>query len=83
MSLDNRRLMVSSSTFGEGKTTVTLGLAMALIDLGFRVLIVDGDFRRAERIDQFHMRSVWFRQLSRGDAFSEVMRMDVGLETSM
>ncbi len=48
MPLENRRLMVSSSTFGEGKTTVTLGLAMALIDLGFRVLIVDGDFRKAE-----------------------------------
>lgn len=48
MPLENRRLMVSSSTFGEGKTTVTLGLAMALVDLGFRVLIVDGDFRKAE-----------------------------------
>lgn len=48
MPLENRRLMISSSTFGEGKTTVTLGLAMALIDLGFRVLVVDGDFRRAE-----------------------------------
>jgi uncharacterized protein involved in exopolysaccharide biosynthesis len=48
MPLENRRLMVSSSTFAEGKTTVTLGLAMALIDLGFRVLVVDGDFRKAE-----------------------------------
>lgn len=47
MHLENHRLMVSSSTFGEGKTTITLGLAMALIDLGFRVLVVDGDFRRA------------------------------------
>jgi Mrp family chromosome partitioning ATPase len=32
---------------GEGKTTVTLGLARALVDLGFRVLVVDGDFRQA------------------------------------
>jgi Mrp family chromosome partitioning ATPase len=33
---------------GEGKTTVTLGLARALVDLGFRVLMVDGDFLQAE-----------------------------------
>ncbi|MBC8122373.1 MAG: CpsD/CapB family tyrosine-protein kinase, partial [Gemmatimonadaceae bacterium] len=48
MPIENGRLMVSSSSFGEGKTTVTLGLAIALADLGFRVLLVDGDFRRAE-----------------------------------
>jgi len=27
----------------EGKTTVTLGLALALVNFGFRVLVVDGD----------------------------------------
>ncbi|AFY32495.1 tyrosine-protein kinase domain-containing protein [Calothrix sp. PCC 7507] len=48
MPLANRRLMVSSSTPGEGKTTVTLGLAAALSFLGFRVLIVDGDFHQAK-----------------------------------
>lgn len=48
MPLENRRLIVSSSTSGEGKTTVTVGLAMALVDLGFQVLVVDGDFRKAE-----------------------------------
>ncbi|NEO61466.1 MAG: exopolysaccharide biosynthesis protein [Moorea sp. SIO4G2] len=46
--LKNRRLMIASATSGEGKTTVTLGLASALITLGFRVLVVDGDFRKAE-----------------------------------
>ncbi|NEQ81804.1 MAG: P-loop NTPase [Moorea sp. SIO2I5] len=46
--IENRRLMISSATSGEGKTTVTLGLASALITLGFRVLVVDGDFRKAE-----------------------------------
>ncbi len=53
MSLDNRRLMVTSSTPGEGKTTVTLGLAKALVVLGFRVLIVDGDLRKAKMSQQF------------------------------
>lgn len=43
MPLTNRRLMVSSAAVGEGKTTVTFGLALALLDLGFRVLVVDGD----------------------------------------
>jgi succinoglycan biosynthesis transport protein ExoP len=46
--LESRRLLVTSSISGEGKTTVTIGLAKALGDLGFRVLLVDGDFRKAE-----------------------------------
>jgi Mrp family chromosome partitioning ATPase len=47
-SLKDRRLLITSSNVGEGKTTVTLGLAKALVDLGFRVLVVDGDFRQAK-----------------------------------
>jgi uncharacterized protein involved in exopolysaccharide biosynthesis len=46
--LNDRRLLITSAIMGEGKTTVTLGLARALADLGFRVLLVDGDFRKAE-----------------------------------
>ncbi len=46
--LENRRLLITSAMEGEGKTTVTLGLARALVDLGFRVLLVDGDFFQAE-----------------------------------
>ncbi|AFY34778.1 tyrosine-protein kinase domain-containing protein [Calothrix sp. PCC 7507] len=46
--LENRRLLITSAMEGEGKTTVTLGLARALVDLGFRVLVVDGDFFQAE-----------------------------------
>ncbi|MEA5592815.1 GumC family protein [Rivularia sp. UHCC 0363] len=46
--LNNRHLLITSAMEGEGKTTVTLGLAKALVDLGFRVLVVDGDFIRAE-----------------------------------
>ena len=46
LSLDNRRVMITSATSGEGKTTITLGLAIALQKLGFRVLLVDGDLQR-------------------------------------
>jgi uncharacterized protein involved in exopolysaccharide biosynthesis len=53
MRLDNQRLMVTSSTFGEGKTTVTLGLALALVNFGFRVLVVDGDLRQASMSRRF------------------------------
>ncbi|MCJ8281257.1 MAG: AAA family ATPase [Rivularia sp. ALOHA_DT_140] len=48
MQLDSGRLMIASATTEEGKTTTTLGLANALINLGFKVLVVDGDFRRSE-----------------------------------
>lgn len=46
-SLKNPRLLITSGMAGEGKTTITLQLAYALTDLGFRVLLVDGDFRKA------------------------------------
>lgn len=51
--LENQRLMVTSATFGEGKTTVTLGLALALVNFGFRVLVVDGDLQQAEMSRRF------------------------------
>lgn len=46
--LRDRRILITSAVMGEGKTTVTLQLAEALADLGFRVLMVDADFRKAE-----------------------------------
>lgn len=46
--IENRRLLVTSAIAGEGKSTVTVGLAKALVDLGFRVLMVDADFYKAE-----------------------------------
>jgi polysaccharide biosynthesis transport protein len=46
--LENRRLLITSAMEGEGKTTVVIGMANALVDLGYRVLIVDGDFRKGE-----------------------------------
>jgi len=40
-------LLVTSSRAGEGKTTTTLGLAVTMARAGLRVLVVDGDLRRA------------------------------------
>ena len=45
--LKRRRILVSSATSGEGKTTALIGLGLALAALGFRVLLVDGDFYQA------------------------------------
>lgn len=43
-----RLLTVSSATPGEGKSTVTVNLALALIEHGAHVLIVDADLRRSQ-----------------------------------
>ncbi|MUH00470.1 AAA family ATPase [Scytonema sp. UIC 10036] len=47
-SINDGRLLITSAIMGEGKTTMTVGLASALVDLGFRVLVVDGDLRHAQ-----------------------------------
>ncbi len=41
-----RSLLVTSSRPGEGKTTVSVNLALSLAKLGRRVLLIDGDARR-------------------------------------
>ncbi len=46
INLHQNRLMITSASPLEGRSTVTLGLATALTTLGFQVLIVDGDLRR-------------------------------------
>jgi Mrp family chromosome partitioning ATPase len=47
MEIDNHRLLISSSNTNEGKTSITLGLGLALTAMGFRILLVDGDFHKA------------------------------------
>jgi len=44
--LENQRLMVTSATSGRDNSDP--GLALALVNFGFRVLVVDGDLRQAE-----------------------------------
>lgn len=41
-----RSILVSSCRAGEGKTTVSVNLAISLARLGHRVLLIDGDMRR-------------------------------------
>ena len=79
--LQDRRLLVTSAIMGEGKTTVTLGLATALADLGFRVLLVDGDFRKAE----LSRRLGYGRELTPSEAplFADVAEQPVQIQPSL
>ncbi len=43
---ERRSILVSSCRAGEGKTTISVNLAMSLAKLGHRVLLVDADLRR-------------------------------------
>lgn len=50
-----RSLAFVSAAPGEGKTTICCNLAISLVQLGKRVLIVDGDMRRPSIHDFFHL----------------------------
>lgn len=44
--LERRVLMITSATSGEGKTSVSLALALSLAEMGHRVLYCEADLRR-------------------------------------
>ncbi|MGC8894637.1 MAG: GumC family protein [candidate division WOR-3 bacterium] len=48
-----RTVSITSTTAGEGKSTVALGLAKALVGMGKGVLLIDGDMRKPRLHDLF------------------------------
>jgi polysaccharide biosynthesis transport protein len=50
----SHRLLITSAAAGEGKTTTTIGLGEALANLGFKVLLVDGDYHKVELSQRFN-----------------------------
>ena len=76
--LENRRIMITSATAGEGKTTITLGLAIALRKLGFRVLVVDSDLQRGSLSK--HLGIVPEKQKAEDDQIQPIVNLSYGLD---
>ncbi|MDJ0691588.1 MAG: P-loop NTPase [Xenococcaceae cyanobacterium MO_188.B32] len=76
--LENRRIMITSATAGEGKTTITLGLAIALRKLGFRVLVVDSDLQRCSLSK--HLGIVPERRKAEDDQIQPIVNLSYGLD---
>lgn len=53
---DIKKIVVSSVQENEGKSTVSINLAKSLADLGFKVLIIDGDTRNSVLLARFKAR---------------------------
>ena len=66
-----RKVLVTSSTIGEGKTTVVTNLARVLATAGHKVLIVDADLRRPKVHHAFG--------LNRSPGIMEMLRQDGAL----
>lgn len=74
-----RSILVSSCRAGEGKTTVSLNLAMSLAELGNRVLIIDADLRRPSIHLALGLRSSpgLVDCLARGRAWKDIVKRSV------
>ncbi len=63
-----RQYVVTSPNVGEGKTTVTCNLALALAQAGKRVVVIDGDLRRPRLHKALNVvNGAGLRELLRGD----------------
>ena len=56
---DAQVILVTSPGPGEGKTTIASNLAIALAEIGRRVLIIDADFRRPRVHKVFGVVNTW------------------------
>lgn len=74
-----RRVMISSTVPGEGKSSLTATLADGLAESGKRVLIIDADLRRGtqqEVWDKYEREHVWHQLVGTGGArtFQDALR---------
>ena len=53
-----RRVLVAAPFGGEGTTTTALNLALSFIELGEKVLLIEGDIRRPVIADMMTVKSV-------------------------
>ena len=53
------RLLVTSPLKGDGKSTVVVNLAMNLTEIGYSVLIIDGDLREPKINGMFDLGNTW------------------------
>jgi succinoglycan biosynthesis transport protein ExoP len=72
---DGKSLLVTSGLPGEGKSTVVRNLALAYLDAGMRVAVVDADLRRPSIAPLF--------DLARAPGTAEVLRGAVALKDAM
>ena len=73
--LEQRCIMVTSASAGEGKSTVSLGLALTLAQFGNSVLYVETDLRRGS--------AAFYTQLEAGPGLTDVVVGDAKLEEAV
>lgn len=78
LELENNRLMITSAMPGEGKTTITLGLANALKKLGYRILLIDADTYKAKLSNSLRATSEIIQSITY--AIGSVISFDNGLD---
>jgi polysaccharide biosynthesis transport protein len=66
-------LLFTSPCPGEGKTTVSSNLGIAVAEIGRRVLLIDGDIRRPRLHDVFGVSHIW--------GLTDVLQADTPIET--